>query len=58
MKIMGHAVIISSSAALRDTLSLDDVPGVSEYLFEYLVMFRARDKCYLNTPRELDAPPV
>jgi hypothetical protein len=33
MKIMGqHLVIISRSAALRDTLTLEEDPGVSEYL--------------------------
>jgi hypothetical protein len=37
MKIMGqHLVIISRSAALRDTLTLEEDPGVSEYLSDYL----------------------
>jgi hypothetical protein len=30
-----HLVIISRSAALRDTLTLEGDPGVSEYLSEY-----------------------
>jgi hypothetical protein len=35
MKIMGqHQVIISRSAALRDALTLEEDPGVSEYLFD------------------------
>jgi hypothetical protein len=39
MKIMGqHLVIISRSAALRDTLTLEEDPGVSEYLFNYLLL--------------------
>jgi hypothetical protein len=39
IKIMGpHLVIISSSAALRDTLTLEEDPGVSEYLSDYLLM--------------------
>jgi hypothetical protein len=39
MKIMGqHMVIISRSAALRDTLTLEEHPGVSEYLSEYLLL--------------------
>jgi hypothetical protein len=37
LKIMGqHLVIISRSAALRDTLTLEKDPGVSEYPSEYL----------------------
>jgi hypothetical protein len=37
MKIMGqHLVIISSSTALRDTLALEEDPGVSEFLSEFL----------------------
>jgi hypothetical protein len=39
MKIMGQRlVIISRSAALRDTLTLEEVPGVSEYLSDYLLL--------------------
>jgi hypothetical protein len=39
MKIMGHyLVIISRSAALRDTLTLEEDPGVSEYLSDYLLL--------------------
>jgi hypothetical protein len=38
-KIMGqHLVIISKSAALRDTLTLEEDPGVSEYLSDYLLL--------------------
>jgi hypothetical protein len=38
MKIMGqHLVIISRSAALRDTLTLEEDPGVPEYLSDYLL---------------------
>jgi hypothetical protein len=39
MKIMGqHLVIISRSAALRDTVTLEEDPGASEYLSEYLLL--------------------
>jgi hypothetical protein len=39
INIMGqHLVIISRSAALRDTLTLEEDPGVSEYLSEYLLL--------------------
>jgi hypothetical protein len=39
MKIMGqHPVIISRSAALRDTLTLEEDPGVSEYLSDYILL--------------------
>jgi hypothetical protein len=39
MKIMGqHLVIISRSAALRDTLTLEEDPGVSEYLSDCLLL--------------------
>jgi hypothetical protein len=39
MKIKGqHLVIISRSAALRDTLTLEVDPGVSEYLPEYILL--------------------
>jgi hypothetical protein len=39
MKIMGqHLVIISRSAALRDTLPLEEDPGVSEYLSDYRLL--------------------
>jgi hypothetical protein len=39
MKIMGqHLVIISRSAALRDTLTLQEDPGVSEYLSDYVLL--------------------
>jgi hypothetical protein len=39
MKIMGqHLVIISRSAALRDTLTLEENPGVSEYLSDYRLL--------------------
>jgi hypothetical protein len=38
MKIMGqHLVINSRSAALRDNLTLEEDPGVSEYLSDYLL---------------------
>jgi hypothetical protein len=37
MKIMGqHLVIIPRSASLRDTLTFEEDPGVSEYLPDYL----------------------
>jgi hypothetical protein len=37
VKIMGqHLVIISRSAALRDTLTLEEDPGVSEYLSDVM----------------------
>jgi hypothetical protein len=50
MKIMGqHLVIISRSAALRDTLSLEENPGVSEYLSEYIYYVRALVRCYQYT---------
>jgi hypothetical protein len=39
MKIMGQQlVIISRSAALRDTLTLEENPGVSEYLSDYILL--------------------
>jgi hypothetical protein len=39
MKIMEqHLVIISRSAALRDTLTLEQDLGVSEYLSDYLLL--------------------
>jgi hypothetical protein len=39
MKIVGqHLVIISRSAALRDTLTLEEDHGESEYLSEYLLI--------------------
>jgi hypothetical protein len=39
MKIMGqHLVIVSRSAALRDTLTLEEDPGVSEYLSDSLLL--------------------
>jgi hypothetical protein len=39
IKIMGqHLVIISRSAALHDTLSLEEDHGVSEYLSDYLLL--------------------
>jgi hypothetical protein len=39
MKIMGqHLVIISRSAALRDTLTLKEDHRVSEYLSDYLLL--------------------
>jgi hypothetical protein len=39
MKIMGqHLVIISRSAALRDTPTLEEDPGVSEYLSKYILL--------------------
>jgi hypothetical protein len=39
LKIMGqHLVIISRSAALRDTLTLEEDHGVSEYLSEYCLL--------------------
>jgi hypothetical protein len=42
MKIMGqHLVIISRSVALHDTLTLEEDPGVSEYLSDYLLLCRS-----------------
>jgi hypothetical protein len=39
IQIMGqYMVIISRSAALRDTLTLEEDPGVSEYLSDYLLL--------------------
>jgi hypothetical protein len=39
MKVIGqHLVIISSSTALRDTLNLEEDPGLSEYQSEYLLL--------------------
>jgi hypothetical protein len=39
MKIMGqHLVIILRSAALRDTLTLEEDTGVAEYLSDYLLL--------------------
>jgi uncharacterized beta-barrel protein YwiB (DUF1934 family) len=39
MKIMGqHLVIISRSGAMRDTLTLEEDPEVSEYLSEYILL--------------------
>jgi hypothetical protein len=39
MNIMGqHLVIISRSTDLRDTLTLEEDPGVSEYLSDYLLL--------------------
>jgi hypothetical protein len=39
MKSIGqHLVIISRSVALRDTLTLEEDPGVSEYLSDYLFL--------------------
>jgi hypothetical protein len=39
MKIMGqYLAIIPRSAALRDTLTLEEDPGVSEYLSEYILL--------------------
>jgi hypothetical protein len=50
MEIMGqHLVIISRSAALRDTLTLEEDPGVSEYLSDYLYYVGALDRCYQYT---------
>jgi hypothetical protein len=41
MKIMGqHLVITARSAALRDTLTLEEDPGVSGYLSDYLLLFQ------------------
>jgi hypothetical protein len=43
MKMKGrHLVIISSSTALHDTLTLEEDPGVSEYLSEYPLIFSER----------------
>jgi hypothetical protein len=33
-----HLVILSRPAALRDTLTLVEDPGVSEYLSDYLLL--------------------
>jgi hypothetical protein len=45
MKIMGqHLVIISRSAALRDTLTLEEDPGVSEYLSECILLCQSAYK--------------
>jgi hypothetical protein len=42
IKIMGqHLVVISRSAALRDTLTLEEDPGVSEYLSDYLLLWQS-----------------
>jgi hypothetical protein len=51
MKIMGqHLVIISRSAALRDTLTLEEGPGVSEYLCPTIFYYvRALARCYQYT---------
>jgi hypothetical protein len=50
MKIMGqHLAIISRSAALRDTLTLEEDPEVSEYLSEYILLCREIDRCYNKT---------
>jgi hypothetical protein len=39
MKIMSqHLVIVSRSAVLHDTLTLEEDPGVSEYLSEYILL--------------------
>jgi hypothetical protein len=60
MKIMGqHQVIISRSAALRDTLTLEEDPGVSEYLSDYLFFMSERliDATSIM-PCELEAPPI
>jgi hypothetical protein len=39
MKVMRqHLVIISRSAALCDILTLEEGPGVSEYLYEYILL--------------------
>jgi hypothetical protein len=39
MKIMRqHLVIISRSVALRDTLTLEEDSGVSEYLSDYILL--------------------
>jgi hypothetical protein len=39
MKIMGqHLIIISRSAALCDTLTLEEDLGVPEYLSEYILL--------------------
>jgi hypothetical protein len=39
MKIMGqHLVIIPRSAALQDSLSLEEDPGVSKYPAEYFLL--------------------
>jgi hypothetical protein len=60
MKSMGqHLVINSRSAALHDTLTLEEDPGVSEYLSEYLFIMSERliDATSI-LPCELEAPPV
>jgi hypothetical protein len=42
MNIMGqHLVIILRSAALRDTLTFEEDPGVSEYLSDYLLLYES-----------------
>jgi hypothetical protein len=39
MKIMGQRLVITSRCdALRDTVTLEEVPGVSEYMSDYLLL--------------------
>jgi hypothetical protein len=60
MKIRGrHLVIISSSTALRDALTLEEDPGVPEYMSEYIILCSERLIDATNIlPCELEAPPV
>jgi hypothetical protein len=59
MKIMGqYLVIISRSAVLRDTLTLEEDPGVSEYLPDYFIMSERLIDATSILHYELEAPPV
>jgi hypothetical protein len=44
-----HLIIISRSAALCDTLTLEEDLGVPEYLSEYIFYVRALFRCYQYT---------
>jgi hypothetical protein len=59
MKIMGqHLVIVSRSTALCYTLTLEEDPGVSEYLCDYLVLSERLIDATSILHYELEAPPV
>jgi hypothetical protein len=60
IKMMGlHLVIISSSTALRVTVTLEEDPGVSDYLYEYLLVYSERlISATSKLPYELEVPPV
>jgi hypothetical protein len=59
MKIMGqHQVIISRSAALRDTQTLEEDPGVSESVRIYFIISERLIDATSILPCELEAPPV